>query len=345
MLDGHTLYGYLPGGASGGILPASMADMPLDFDTLNAVRLLHRLGGDRGAVGQGHGAGAARNVMKFFADESCGQCTPCRVGTVKALQLMNERHVGRAAPAGAVAGDDGRVDLRPGPGGAEPGAVRAEVLPEGSRVMHQKNTAIDVPLVTFTLNGQTVVAPRRPDDSPDRRRSRHRDSAPLLHGRHARGRQLPHLHGGDQGRARARRRPAAAIPRTGWRSPPTARGRVTSQKMSLELLLSDMPGDVLHARLRARSLGEEAGHRQAALRTRVTSRPKISRIRRWPCTSTPASSASAACAPAAKSRSTTSSATRSAAATRRSCSTSTIRWATRRASPAASACRRARPAR
>ena len=55
MLDGHTLYGYLPGGASGGILPASMANVPLDFDTLNAVRLLHRLGGDRRAVGQGHG--------------------------------------------------------------------------------------------------------------------------------------------------------------------------------------------------------------------------------------------------------------------------------------------------
>ena len=57
MLDGHELYGYLPGGASGGILPASMADVPLDFDTLNAVRLLHRVGGDRRAVGQGHGDG------------------------------------------------------------------------------------------------------------------------------------------------------------------------------------------------------------------------------------------------------------------------------------------------
>jgi formate dehydrogenase len=91
MLDGHTLYGYLPGGASGGILPASMANVPLDFDTLNqygcfigsaAVVVLSDL--DTAAM-------AARNVMKFFADESCGQCTPCRVGTEKALHLMQAR--------------------------------------------------------------------------------------------------------------------------------------------------------------------------------------------------------------------------------------------------------------
>jgi formate dehydrogenase len=91
MLDGHTLYGYLPGGASGGILPASMANVPLDFDTLTpygcfigsaAVVVLS----DRDTA-----AAAARNVMKFFADESCGQCTPCRVGTEKALDLMRDR--------------------------------------------------------------------------------------------------------------------------------------------------------------------------------------------------------------------------------------------------------------
>jgi formate dehydrogenase len=91
MLDGHTLYGYLPGGASGGILPASMATIPLDFDTLNphgsfigsaAVVVLS----DKDTA-----SAAARNVMKFFASESCGQCTPCRVGTDKALHLMNAR--------------------------------------------------------------------------------------------------------------------------------------------------------------------------------------------------------------------------------------------------------------
>jgi formate dehydrogenase len=88
MLAGHKFYAYLPGGASGGILPASMGDIPLDFDTLQphgcfigsaAVIILS----DRDKA-----SAAARNLMKFFAEESCGQCTPCRVGTAKALNLM-----------------------------------------------------------------------------------------------------------------------------------------------------------------------------------------------------------------------------------------------------------------
>jgi formate dehydrogenase len=90
MLPGHELYAYLPGGASGGIFPASLSDVPLDFDTLQphggfigsaAVMILSNH--DKAAT-------AARNVMKFFADESCGQCTPCRVGTAKAVGLMAE---------------------------------------------------------------------------------------------------------------------------------------------------------------------------------------------------------------------------------------------------------------
>jgi NADH:ubiquinone oxidoreductase subunit F (NADH-binding)/NADH:ubiquinone oxidoreductase subunit E len=88
MLDGHELYGYLPGGASGGILPASKANIPLDFDTLNEYGCF--IGSAAIVVLSNHdtASAAARNLMKFFADESCGQCTPCRVGTVKALQLM-----------------------------------------------------------------------------------------------------------------------------------------------------------------------------------------------------------------------------------------------------------------
>jgi formate dehydrogenase beta subunit len=90
MLDGHTLYGYLPGGASGGILPASMANVPLDFDTLAPYGCF--IGSAAIVVLSDHdkAAAAAQNVMKFFADESCGQCTPCRVGTQKAVQLMAE---------------------------------------------------------------------------------------------------------------------------------------------------------------------------------------------------------------------------------------------------------------
>ena len=88
MADGHTFHAYLPGGASGGILPASMDDIPLDFGTLEkygcfigsaAVVILSE---------QDSVKGAALNLMRFFEDESCGQCTPCRVGTQKAALLM-----------------------------------------------------------------------------------------------------------------------------------------------------------------------------------------------------------------------------------------------------------------
>jgi NADH:ubiquinone oxidoreductase subunit F (NADH-binding) len=88
MLDGHTLYGYLPGGASGGILPASMATVPLDFDTLNQYGCFIGSAAVVVLSDKDTATTAARNVMKFFADESCGQCTPCRVGTEKALHLM-----------------------------------------------------------------------------------------------------------------------------------------------------------------------------------------------------------------------------------------------------------------
>ncbi|MCC6468867.1 MAG: NAD(P)H-dependent oxidoreductase subunit E [Alphaproteobacteria bacterium] len=90
MPDGQTFKGYLPGGASGGILPASMADLPLDFGTLeqygcfvgsHAVVILSDKD-DMKAV--------ALNLMRFFEDESCGQCTPCRVGTEKAVKLMRD---------------------------------------------------------------------------------------------------------------------------------------------------------------------------------------------------------------------------------------------------------------
>ena len=88
MLPGHTLYAYFPGGASGGILPAALADLPLDFDTLQphgcfigsaAIIVLS----DRDSA-----KAAARNAMRFFSHESCGKCTPCRVGTAKAAALM-----------------------------------------------------------------------------------------------------------------------------------------------------------------------------------------------------------------------------------------------------------------
>ncbi len=92
MLDGHEFYGYFPGGASGGILPASLGDVPLDFDTLQehgcfigsaAIIVLS----DKDSAKE-----LALNAMRFFEDESCGQCTPCRAGTEKAVKLMEEKY-------------------------------------------------------------------------------------------------------------------------------------------------------------------------------------------------------------------------------------------------------------
>ena len=90
MLPGHEFYAYLPGGASGGILPAGMGDIPLDFDTLNPHGCFIGSAAVIILSDKDQAAAAARNVMKFFADESCGQCTPCRVGTAKALALMEK---------------------------------------------------------------------------------------------------------------------------------------------------------------------------------------------------------------------------------------------------------------
>jgi len=91
MLEGHELYGYLPGGASGGILPADKADIPLDFDTLTPYGCFIGSAAIVVLSNKDTASAAARNLMKFFADESCGQCTPCRVGTIKALQLMEQK--------------------------------------------------------------------------------------------------------------------------------------------------------------------------------------------------------------------------------------------------------------
>ena len=90
MLDGHEFYAYFPGGASGGILPATMGDIPLDFDTLNKYDCF--IGSAAIMILSNHDKviQAASNTMSFFEHESCGKCTPCRVGTSKATKLMKE---------------------------------------------------------------------------------------------------------------------------------------------------------------------------------------------------------------------------------------------------------------
>ena len=92
MAAGHKFYAYLPGGASGGILPASMNDIPLDFDTLQPYGCF--IGSAAVIILSDHDRAkdAARNMMRFFEHESCGQCTPCRSGTAKTNVLIaNER--------------------------------------------------------------------------------------------------------------------------------------------------------------------------------------------------------------------------------------------------------------
>ena len=92
MQEGHKFYGYFPGGASGGILPESMADIPMDFDTLNEHGCF--IGSAAVVVfsEQDSAKQLAINAMKFFEEESCGQCTPCRVGTAKAAILMQQEN-------------------------------------------------------------------------------------------------------------------------------------------------------------------------------------------------------------------------------------------------------------
>ena len=90
MLEGHTFKAYQPGGPSSGLLPASIDDVPMDFDTLQsldtfigsaAVVILSQVDQPRDAV---------LNMLRFFEDESCGQCTPCRVGCEKAVKLLEQ---------------------------------------------------------------------------------------------------------------------------------------------------------------------------------------------------------------------------------------------------------------
>ena len=133
MADGHTFKAYLPGGASGGILPASMADIPLDFGKLEQHGCF--VGSHAVVVlsDQDDMKAVALNLLRFFEDESCGQCTPCRVGCEKAVKLMQRECLGRGAARGAVPGDGGCLDLRPRPGGAEPDPLGHEVLPGRDR--------------------------------------------------------------------------------------------------------------------------------------------------------------------------------------------------------------------
>ncbi|MGB5560409.1 MAG: NAD(P)H-dependent oxidoreductase subunit E [Paracoccaceae bacterium] len=90
MLDGHTFKAYQPGGPSAGLLPASMNDIPMDFDTLQPHGSFIGSAAIVVLSNKDRARDAALNMLRFFEDESCGQCTPCRVGCEKAVKLMQE---------------------------------------------------------------------------------------------------------------------------------------------------------------------------------------------------------------------------------------------------------------
>ena len=92
MAEGHHFKGYLPGGASGGILPAALADIPLDFGTLETEGCLIGSAAVVVLSDKDNMRAVALNLLRFFEDESCGQCTPCRAGTEKAVKLMTAPH-------------------------------------------------------------------------------------------------------------------------------------------------------------------------------------------------------------------------------------------------------------
>ena len=92
MEDGHKFYGYLPGGASGGLLPSSMGDIPLDFGSLEEFGCFIGSGAIVVFSDKDDITKVVLNLLKFFEDESCGQCTPCRVGTEKAVKLLEKRN-------------------------------------------------------------------------------------------------------------------------------------------------------------------------------------------------------------------------------------------------------------
>jgi NADH:ubiquinone oxidoreductase subunit F (NADH-binding) len=117
MQDGHKFYAYLPGGASGGILPAAMNDIPLDFDTLQPYGCFIGSAAVWCCPTRTARWAPRATLLRFFRDESCGQCTPCRAGTAKALASSPSRS-GTSRAGRPVAGDARRVDLRPGPGRA-----------------------------------------------------------------------------------------------------------------------------------------------------------------------------------------------------------------------------------
>ena len=329
----------------------------------------------------------ALNLMKFFEDESCGQCTPCRVGTEKAVKLMEQGPWDPALLTELSDADARRLDLRPRPGRAESAAVRAEIFPRrtdqaaGTLVImandeqpvgygHDHKGAHRTTSATQARRAHVVTVECRAGQAQHllhrRREVDIRAGETIFRAARRLDIKLPHLCYSPKpgyrpdGNCRVcmveiegERVLAASCIRTptpGMKVKTQTDRAKTARRMVAELLMTDQPDQAHRARsgfraLEDRQAPEDRGRPLPQARAdRGAARPTAATWR-WRSISTPASSAISASAPAARCRSTTSSAWPAAAISKRSCSTSTIRWAPRPASPAANACRPARPAR
>ena len=229
MLPGHEFYGYFPGGASGGILPASLGDVPLDFDTLQAHGCFIGSAAIIVLSDQDSARALALNAMRFFEDESCGQCYPLPGRDGQGGEADGETRMGPAAPGRPGAGHGGCLHLRAGPGRAQPAALRHEVFSGGVFLIQsaddadlrrcfleiifecrkQNNTTI-----RFSLNGRHIEAGA--EETILQAAERYGGGGPpsLLQGRLSRRRQLPRLYGGDR---RGTHAGAVLLPQTGRR--------------------------------------------------------------------------------------------------------------------------------
>ena len=351
MQEGHEFYGYLPGGASGGILPAAMGDIPLDFDTLQPHGCFIGSAAVIVLSNRDTAKAAARNMMRFFEHESCGQCTPCRVGTAKTNLLIAHDKWDKPllADLSQVMRDASICGL--GQAAPNPGGLRREIsfrtkLPEDRDERHYPHRTRAIRGTDGHVHAErprTVTGPA---------------TDTILEIADREGIEIPRLcykAGMDAvGNCRScmveikgERVLAASCCRTaqtGMQVTTDSERARKSQQMVIELLQSDMPEKEY---TRHNEVDDWAARLDVG-KPRFAPRPTVAPDLTQPASpsiSTPASSARAACAPAATNRSTMSSASPSAASTQRSCSTWTIPWAHPPASPAASACRRVRPAR
>ena len=301
MLPGHAFKAYVPGGASGGILPASLGDVPLDFGTLEphgcfigsaAVVVLS----DQDDIKE-----AALNLMRFFEDESCGQCTPCRVGTEKAVKLMAARGWDEPLLTElSVAMRDASIC---GLGQAAPNPMTL-----GHEVLSRRRRDRPMSAIKFTIDGVEVEA--REGETIWQVAKRHDVGIPHLCYSTAPGyrpdgncracmveiegervlaasclrKPTPGMKVGR--RHRARRGGAAHGVRAAGRRPAGARHRARSRLEVLEL-------------------GRQGRRHRQPLPAGRAAAAATSAIRRWRSISTPASTAISASAPAARSRSTT----------------------------------------